>query len=309
MEHETMKLDDTKYSINITVFFTQCDVCFDFCCTYCPVYVLRCVITGHLSVDDGNDEQEQDREDDIGDQGSVGDMSMEDGNSDSDMDMEFETRRIPGARNDGIPNTNFAGFSPPGTGEEAARGGRSGIGGGHIQAFLNLRQQQQQQERGGGSRGGGEGESVPLPPAVLSGSSVATWQLRLHLQNTVRRLEKGLSSQVSFEAVEDEVQVRDKTNDETMNIQFNALIGEYFESCVCCNRTDGINYNLRVLVGTQYPLPNPRDSLIDSAFLTADRGGQPTVERGGLSSGRMADEQKLPAQTRAKRLRHHKFDE
>lgn len=58
---------------------------------------------------------------------------------------------------------------------------------------------------GGGDQGADVGQ-VSL--SVAPSTAPAAWQLRLHLQNTVLQLEKGLSSQVPFEVVEAEVQVR-----------------------------------------------------------------------------------------------------
>lgn len=56
-----------------------------------------------------------------------------------------------------------------------------------------------------GVEGGGDVKGFSLShPTVMP---AAAWQLRLHLQNTVLRLEKGLSSRVPFEIVEGEVQV------------------------------------------------------------------------------------------------------
>lgn len=100
----------------------------------------------------------------------------------------------------------FSGRSGTGTG---------GGGGGHIDAFiqkqsLNASSPFPPQSAGRISKssgGGGDGRREAQGGGGFS-RSVTAWQLQRRLQKKVTKLENGMSSQVSFEEVEKEVQVR-----------------------------------------------------------------------------------------------------
>lgn len=140
-------------------------------------------------------------------------------NDSSDMEMDFDPPTPGGG------GRRFSLGAPAGLGllqeegrdDPAAR--RHFSSGGHIDAFL--RQQRLETRRAAGSadspvagpgdeRGGDRaGDAGRLsPPRAVSAVPAAAWQFRLHLQNTVMRLEKGLTSQVPSEIIEAEVQVR-----------------------------------------------------------------------------------------------------